>query len=166
MASPVHHSGAHAGPVHEDGGDLEGVRPRLHLVGDLHVVEAAPERDEALDAVAAPDADDGLVGAEAPDVDAHAVVERVAVLVGGGVAAVRVCGGGLLLVAGDGAVDVVARREGVFERVGELSEDGRDVERGVVAPVAAVVLDVVGGDEAGDADALAAEVGGSRRRRW
>ena len=60
----------------------------------------------------------------------------------------------------DGAVDVVAGGEGVLEGVGELPEDGGYVERGVVAPVAAVVFDVLGGDEAGDADALAAEVGG------
>ena len=62
--------------------------------------------------------------------------------------------------AGNGAVDVVAGGERVVEGVGELTEDGRDVERGVVAPVAAVVFDVFGGDEAGDAEALAAEVGG------
>ena len=62
-----------------------------------------------------------------------------------------------------GAVDVVAGGKGVFERIRELPEDGRDVERGVVAPVAPVVFDVVGGDEPGDADALAAEVGGVER---
>ena len=60
--------------------------------------------------------------------------------------------------AGDGAVDVVARGEGVFEGVGELAEDGRYVEGRVFSPVAAMALHVLGGDETGDVEALAAEV--------
>ena len=67
-------------------------------------------------------------------------------------------GDGVAAPAGDGAVDVVARGEGVFEGVGESAEDGRDVERRVFAPVATAALHVLGVDQARDVETLATEV--------
>ncbi len=60
--------------------------------------------------------------------------------------------------AGDGAVYVVARGQGVFQGVREAAEDGRDVQRRVFSPVAAAALHVLRVDQAGDMEALATEV--------